>query len=311
MADVTDPHEPILVHAERLRVGHGTDVILDGVTLDICSGEVFGIVGRAKSGKTALLETLLGLRPPLGGVLTLLGSATPSSPDIRRQVGSSLRPSTVERRTTVEEALAFCARLYECRPDLDALLREVGLADARRRYREDLAPHELARLSLAMGLVPEPRVLFADEPTRELDPAGRAHVWEVLRTRRARGMAVVLSTNLSDEAERLCDRVAVLGHGRVLAIDTPADIVASGRGPSRLTIETDSPIPSDVLAGLGGVRAVSATGSTARLVLSDPVAALNAVADLLRDSRYGMRSLRLSQPTLEDRLVELMEGRAS
>ena len=300
---------PVLT-ARAVRVGQGGKAVLDGVDLDIHAGEIFGIVGRARSGKTALLETLIGLRPPLAGSVTLLGNPNPAAIEVRQSVGSSLRPSTVERRTTVEEALRFCASLYDSHTDIDALIHEVGLGDARTRYRERLAPHELARLSLAMGLVSNPKVLFADEPTRELDPAGRYQAWEVLRSRSSAGTAIVLSTNLMDEAERLCDRVAILGAGRVLAVDAPAKLVSGGGLTGRLSFDTRSPLAEEVLAGLPGVGEVFVDGLSVRLVTTDPVSALVAVAEVIGRSGCGVNALRLAQTTLEDRFVELMSADA-
>jgi ABC-2 type transport system ATP-binding protein len=303
--DVNLGADPVL-RAQGLRVGRGEDVVLDDVNLQIRAGEIFGIVGRARSGKTALLETLIGLRQPLAGTVTLLGSPNPASLEVRQHVGSSLRPSTVERRTTVEEVLRLSASLYEHHTDVDGLIRDVGLAGLRSTYREKLAPHELARLSLAMGLVSDPTVLFADEPTRELDPAGRQDVWTLLRTRRDAGMAIVLSTNLMDEAERLCDHVAILGNGRVLAVDTPLGHVSVGGTPGRLVIETVVPVAIEMLHRLPSVKDVAVDGTVAHLVVTDPVPALQAVAEMLLDAGLQLRGLRMAQATLEDRFVELM-----
>jgi len=308
--------EPLLT-ARGLRIGQGDKVLIDDVNLDIRPGEIFGVVGRARSGKTALLETLVGLRPPLAGSVTLFGNPNPAAISVRRHVGSSLRPSAVERCTTVTEALEFCASLYNCKADVEGLLREVGLTEARATYREKLTPPEMARLSLAMGLVSNPRVLVADEPTRELDPAGRQQAWTILRARRDAGVAVILSTTSTEEAERLCDRVALLGNGRVLACDTPAGVVAAGGAPGRMTIETVTPMPGDALRGLPGITDVEIDGTLARLLISDPTSALFVIGRAIRDGQWNVRGLRLSQATLEDRFVELMRaasgtaGRAS
>ncbi|MEI6669117.1 MAG: ABC transporter ATP-binding protein [Acidobacteriota bacterium] len=298
----------IVLSAEGLRVGRGDTVVLEGVDLEIRAGEIFGIVGQARSGKTALLETLIGLRAPLAGVVRLLGSTRPASLEIRQHVGSSLRPSTVERRTTVAEVLRLSASLYDHQTDVDALMRDVGLAKLQATYREQLAPHELARLSLAMGLVSDPKVLFADEPTRELDPGGRQDLWDVLRGRRDRGMAIVLSTNQMDEAERLCDRVAILGNRRVLAVDTPERLVSAGGSRGRMVLETTVPIPAEMLKGLAGVGDISREGSVVRVEITDPGPALQSVAGALVGAGLQVRSLRLAQATLEDRFVEMMRA---
>ena len=295
-----------LLSVRGLRVGRGDNVVLDGVDIQIRAGEIFGIVGPARSGKTALLETLIGLRPPLTGTVSLLGNSNPASLEVRQHVGSALRPSTVERRTTVEEVLGLSASLYNHHTDVDRLIRDVGLSALRTTYREKLAPHELARLSLAMGLVSDPKVLFADEPTRELDPAGRQEMWELLRARRNAGMAIVLSTNLMDEAERLCDRVAILGNGRVLAVDTPLGLVSAGGTPGRMVVETAEPVPVNMFNRLPGVENVTVDGTVARLIVTDPVPALQAVASMLLGAGLKLRGLRLAHCTLEDRFVELM-----
>jgi len=308
MANEQGTLSDILLTAHGVRVGQGDKVVIDGVNLEIRAGEIFGIVGRARSGKTALLETLIGLRPPLAGTVTLLGNTNPAAIGVRQHVGSSLRPSTVERRTTVVEALRFFGSLYDHHTDIDALITEVGLADARSKYREKLAPHEMARLSLAMGLVSDPKVLFADEPTRELDPAGRQQAWDVLRARRNAGVAIVLSTNLMDEAERLCDRVAILGNQRVLAVDAPAALVSSGGAPGRLILETGRPVAIESLSRLPGIANVSIDGTTARMVVTAPVPAVLAVAGAARDGGWELRGLRLAHATLEDRFVELMQA---
>jgi ABC-2 type transport system ATP-binding protein len=306
MATNTNTHREVVLSTEGLRVGRGDTAVLDNVNLKISAGEIFGIVGPARSGKTALLETLIGLRPPLAGRVHLLGSDTPESDAVRQHVGSSLRPSTVERRTKVVEVLRLSASLYAHHTDVERLIEAVGLSSQRNTYRERLAPHELARLSLAMGLVSDPTVLFADEPTRELDPKGRHDMWDLIRSRRDAGMTIVLSTNQMDEAERLCDRVAILGNGRLLAVDTPERLISSGGTSERMVLDASGPIPAGLLADLPGIGEVSVSGTSARVVVTNPGLALQSIAALMTEGRLGVRSLRLAQTTLEDRFVELM-----
>jgi ABC-2 type transport system ATP-binding protein len=219
----------VAVLAEDLRMSYGEVRAVDGVGFEVPEGEFFGILGPNGAGKTTTLEMMEGLRKPDSGRALLLGEPSwPRNPDLLRRVGVQLQASAFFERLTAREQLRTFAALYAVpAARADEWLERVGLTEKAGSRCEDLSGGQAQRLAIACALVHEPEVVFLDEPTAALDPQARRNLWDLLRDINEAGRTVVLTTHYMDEAEILCDRVAVMDRGTVLETGTPAELVAA------------------------------------------------------------------------------------
>jgi ABC-2 type transport system ATP-binding protein len=217
--------EPIItVHELRKRYGSLTAV--DGVSFEVAGGEVFGILGPNGAGKTTTLEMIEGMRSIDEGSATIDGVDVRQDPrEVKRRIGIQLQASAFFDELNLRELLHLFGRLYERDADADALLADVELTEKAGATVKTLSGGQKQRFSIAAALVNDPRVLFLDEPTTGLDPQARRHLWELVRRLRDRGHTVVLTTHYMEEAEELCDRVAIMDRGRIVALDTPQHLI--------------------------------------------------------------------------------------
>ncbi len=233
------PGTPIIVVTE-LRKRYGDLVAVDGVSFEVAQGEVFGILGPNGAGKTTTLEMIEGMRPIDEGGAVIDGVDVRADPrEVKRRIGIQLQASAFFDELTLLELLDLFGRLYGRAVDPMALLAEVELTDKARSQVRTLSGGQKQRFSIASALVNEPRVLFLDEPTTGLDPQARRHLWALVRRLRDRGHTVVLTTHYMEEAEELCDRVAIMDGGRIIALDTPQALVDQlvGRGFTKERVE--------------------------------------------------------------------------
>ncbi len=211
---------------------------VDGVSFEVAEGEFFGILGPNGAGKTTTLEMIEGLRRPDTGTVTVLGEKPwPRNPRLLPRMGVQLQASSFFERLTTREQIHTFAALYGVSPGRgDDWLERVGLVDKVGSRVEDLSGGQLQRLSIACALVTDPEVVFLDEPTASLDPQARRNLWDLLSGLNDSGRTVVLTTHYMDEAEALCDRVAIMDHGKVLRLDTPRQLIRSLDAPTRITV---------------------------------------------------------------------------
>jgi ABC-2 type transport system ATP-binding protein len=215
-----------VISVEGLRKTYGPVVAVDGISFQVGVGEIFGMVGPNGSGKTTTIECIEGLRQPDEGKLRVLGlEPWRDGRRLRERTGVQLQSSSLPNRMRVEEALDLFASFYRQAGDWHPLLEELGLSDKRRSFISQLSGGQKQRLFVALALINRPEIVFLDELTTGLDPQARHVTWDLVREIRERGTTVFLTTHFMDEAQRLCDRVAILDHGRVIALDTPADLV--------------------------------------------------------------------------------------
>ncbi len=230
---------PIIV-VKDLRKRYGDLVAVAGVSFDVAQGEVFGILGPNGAGKTTTLEMIEGMRPIDDGTAIIDGVDVRADPrEVKRRIGIQLQASAFFDELTLVELLDLFGRLYGRAVDPMALLADVELTDKARSQVRTLSGGQKQRFSIASALVNEPRVLFLDEPTTGLDPQARRHLWALVRTLQDRGHTVVLTTHYMEEAEELCDRVAIMDGGRIVALDTPQALVEQllGRGFTKARVE--------------------------------------------------------------------------
>jgi ABC-2 type transport system ATP-binding protein len=216
---------PIIV-VRDLRKKYGTLQAVDGVSFEVAEGEVFGILGPNGAGKTTTLEMIEGMRPIDSGTAIVDGVDVRQNPrEVKRRIGIQLQASAFFDELNLVELLELFGKMYERDADAMALLAQVELTDKARSQVRTLSGGQRQRFSIAAALVNDPRVLFLDEPTTGLDPQARRHVWGFAREIQERGHTVVLTTHYMDEAEELCNRVAVMDGGRIIALDTPQALV--------------------------------------------------------------------------------------
>jgi ABC-2 type transport system ATP-binding protein len=309
---VTEPvtqSQPVII-AEGLRKRYGSNVAVDGVDLVVQAGEIFGILGPNGAGKTTTLEMIEGLRQPDEGSIRLAGFDAATQIDkIRPLIGVQLQTTALFDYLTAGELIELFANMYGS-PDpkarVETLLGMVGLLEKRGSRVDQLSGGQQQRLSIALGLVNDPLVAFLDEPTTGLDPGARRDLWQTIRDIRESGTTVVLTTHYMEEAETLCDRVAVMDFGRVIALDTPRALIRGLNAAATInaTIEP-AEIDRERLESLPAVTDASIEDGQISLSTTDVQTTLIGLLDLASRTHLQLTDLRSSQATLEDVFLSL------
>ena len=284
-----------------LRKTYGDTRAVDGVGFSVESGECFGILGPNGAGKTTTLEMVEGLREPDGGTVSVLGlSPWPRNRELLMKIGVQLQASAFIEKLTAIEQLRTMTDLYGVpRARADELLDQVGLRDKADVLAEALSGGQQQRLSIACALVHRPQVIFLDEPSAGLDPTARRNLWHLLGEVRGEGTTVVLTTHYMEEAEVLCDRVAIMDRGRILALGPPPTLVRELDAPTSVLLPPGSLALEDAHR-LDGVESAHEDAGALRLVTRAPSALLTVLAQ--RDALAG---LQVRSATLEDVFVAL------
>ncbi|WP_018683007.1 ABC transporter ATP-binding protein [Actinokineospora enzanensis] len=286
---------------EDIHKSYGDLHAVDGVSFTVGHGEFFGILGPNGAGKTTALEIVEGLREPDRGSVRLLDeNPFPRNVSLLPRIGVQLQASAFFEKLTAREQLETFASLYgigaaRAREMLDL----VGLTDKADTREDKLSGGQRQRLSIACALVHDPDVVFLDEPTAALDPQARRNLWDVLRAIQARGKTIVYTTHYLDEAEILCDRVAIMDRGRILALDTPAALVRGLDAPARITLDRGALTTADA-AALPGADEVSEDDQALTFVTRTPAPLLTALAE-----RGVLDGLQVRTATLEDVFLQL------
>src|SRR4051794_32051313 len=288
------------IEVRNLRKRYGETVAVEDVSFSVREGEIFGVLGPNGAGKTTTVECIAGLRTPDAGRLRVLGR-DPSDPELRRLVGVQLQDSALPDRIRVGEALELYRAFYEDPEDVEALIEALGLGQVRGTAFGRLSGGERQRLSIALALIGRPRLAILDELTTGLDPQARRATWALIEHVRARGVTILLVTHFMEEAERLCDRVAVIDRGRVVALDAPAAL--GSLREQRLRFRPSAPVADEDLLALPDVSCVRREGELI-VVSGGPAVVQNVAAALARDGIVA-EGLRVEQANLEDAFVEL------
>jgi ABC-2 type transport system ATP-binding protein len=284
-----------------VRKSYGETRAVDGVSFEVTEGEFLGILGPNGAGKTTTLEIIEGLREPDSGTVTVFGqSPWPRNPALLPRIGVQLQASSFFERLTAREQIRTFASLYGVpASQADGMLETVGLADKADTRAEQLSGGQAQRLSIACALAHNPDLVFLDEPTSGLDPQARRNLWDLLRDINKQGRTVVLTTHYMDEAEVLCDRVAVMDAGRILQMGPPAALVRELDAPTRISIDVGQVAAADA-AGLAADAEVGEEDDRLTIATRDPAAVLAALAN-----RTALRGLAVKGATLEDVFLNL------
>ncbi|WP_283139782.1 ABC transporter ATP-binding protein [Rhizohabitans arisaemae] len=287
---------------QDLKKRYGDVQAVDGVSFEVESGEFFGILGPNGAGKTTTLEILEGLRQADSGSAEIFGlSPWPRNPRLLPRIGVQLQASAFFERLTAREQIRTFASLYGVSPaKADEMLEVVGLADKANTPAEKLSGGQAQRLSIAIALAHGPELVFLDEPTAALDPQARRNLWDLLREINAAGRTVVLTTHYMDEAESLCDRVAVMDHGKILKLGSPAVLVRGLDSPTHISVELGviSLAAAKELAGPGDE--VAEDGISLTIATRKPAVILSELAE-----RGALAGLQVRGATLEDVFLDL------
>lgn len=278
---------------------------VDEISFDVHQGEIFGMVGPNGAGKTTTIECLEGLRRPDGGTTQVLGLDPFRDPyRLRERIGVQLQSAALPDRIRVWEALDLFASFYQRPADWHSLLEQMGLAEKRDAYFAKLSGGQKQRVFIALALINNPDLAFLDELTTGLDPQARRAMWDQVRAIRQRGTTVFLTTHFMEEAERLCDRVAIIDRGKIVALAPPQDLIDSLGAEHRVLFEVDGPFEEGLLAAVPGIVRVERIGERV-VVYGQKDGLVSAVVNALEAGDIRFENLRTEQPTLEDLFLAL------
>jgi ABC-2 type transport system ATP-binding protein len=293
---------------QALRKAYGDVVAVDGLDLEVGSGECFGLLGPNGAGKTTTIEICEGLLAPDAGTVEVLGMQWSKSGNaLKSRLGIQLQETQLSEKLTVAESVRMFRSFYPSGRSVDEVIGLVQLDEKRNSRVGTLSGGQKQRLAVACALVGDPDLLFLDEPTTGLDPQSRRQLWDIIDRFRSEGGTTVLTTHYMDEAERLCDRVAIVDHGHVIALGTPRELIASlGAGHViEFGVDGSREIDEATLLALAGVRSARKAGGSWALQVGAAHETIPVLLDTLTGRGIPLTELRTHSPTLEDVFVTL------
>ena len=294
-----------IVVKDNLRKVYGDVVAVDDISFEVHEVEIFGMVGPNGAGKTTTIECIEGLRRPDGGTVQVLGmDPQRDGYDLRQHIGVQLQEAALPHRIKVWEAMDLFASFYRRSVDWHSLLEQLGLSEKHDASFINLSGGQKQRLFIALALVNDPDLVFLDELTTGLDPQARRAMWDLVQGIRERGKTVFLTTHYMEEAERLCDRVAIIDHGRIVALDTPENLIHSLGAENRVIFGTDGAFDVEVLRQVPGVTRVEQIGERV-IIYGQKEGLVGVVVNVLEAGGVRFRDLRTEQPSLEDVFLAL------
>jgi len=298
----------LVIQVENLVKVYGEVRAVDGISFEVHQGEVFGMLGPNGAGKTTTVEIIEGLRTLDSGKVTILGmDASEASQEIKQRIGAQLQTPSLMPSLTVEELLDVFSGFYKRTLPINELLEMLSLTESRKVLVKNLSGGQLQRLSVAMALVNDPEIAFLDEPTTGLDPQVRRGMWQVIEDMKRKGKTIFLTTHYMEEAERLCDRIAIIDHGKIIALDTPRGLINANFEEKAVQFELD-PRPSDeLLMSFSGAISVASDMNEVVIYSNDIPATMAAVlkyADT-QGLTSQLKDLRVRQASLEDVFLKL------
>ena len=307
MSVSVNPSPEYVIQVENLSKCYGKVKAVVDLSFVVKKGEIFGFLGPNGAGKTTTLSILEGLCKADQGTVNILGmNVNTNIRSIKRRIGVQLQSTSLLPDLNVFEQVQLFARLYGCRPsrkEITDLLQQVGLTPKASVFPDKLSGGQQQRLSLALALINRPEIIFLDEPTTGLDPQSRRVLWDIIRQLQNQGKTIVLTTHYMEEAETLCDRVGIIDHGKLVALDTPGALINKLAGMSSIT--TSAYMPLDNLQSLPYISNAQRNGTHLHLQTDDVALTLRTILDLAEQHEVSLNDLHIKQPNLEDVFLNL------
>ena len=291
---------------QNLTKRYGNVEAVRGVSFEVVDGEIFGLLGPNGAGKTSTLECVIGLRQPDGGSVSVCGLDAVKEPEkVKQRIGAALQSTALQDKITPREALKLFGSFYTRHADLDSLIHRFLLTEKADAPFDSLSGGQKQRLALALAFVNEPDVLFLDEPTTGLDPQSRRELHQSILKMKEEGHTVLLTTHYIEEAHLLCDRIAIIDHGKVIVTGRPDDLIANAKAMPRVTMRAARPVDPALLGSLPGVAGAEAHGDTMQLKTSNVSHTVIELVRLLDAQQNELLDLQVQKPSLEDVFIEL------
>jgi len=295
-----------VIEVENLHKSYGEVRAVNDVSFKVERGEIFGMLGPNGAGKTTTMEIVEGLRVADSGNVSVLGMNVRQRPrKIKANIGVQLQTTSLYPRLTVREVLDLFGSFFLKALPPDELIELVKLEDSRNKLCKNLSGGQQQRLSVALALVNDPQILFFDEPTSGLDPQARHNIWDVIKFAREKGKTVFITTHYMEEAERLCDRVAIIDHGEIIALDPPDKLVAHYFQEEAIEFQVDRPVAEDVLRQLAGATNVVMENGKVTVYSRSVPAIIAAIMELANRMNMKLTDLYVRRATLEDVFLKL------
>ncbi|MFD4971770.1 ABC transporter ATP-binding protein [Streptomyces sp. NPDC058424] len=298
-----------VIEVSELRKSYGGRTVVDGVSFAVEEGEIFGVLGPNGAGKTTTVECVEGLRVPDAGRVRVTGlDPVADHEQVARVLGAQLQQSELQAKLTVREALQLYASFYPNPADWRPLAERLGLEQKLTTRFAKLSGGQKQRLFIALALIGNPRIVVLDELTTGLDPRARRDTWQLIEDVRARGVTILLVTHFMEEAQRLCDRIAVIDRGRIAALDTPQGLIRRSAGATVISFTPSAPLDDRDLNALPELASIA--HKDGRITLSGTDETVNAVITLLARHHITAHQLRVTDATLDDAFLDLTEVEA-
>jgi len=295
-----------VIKVDHLRKSYKDVKAVDDISFRVYEGEIFGMLGPNGAGKTTTMEIVEGIRKADAGRVTVLGVDVRKHPrQVKAKIGVQLQTTSLYPRLSVHEVMALFASFYPRTVSIDKLIKLVDLEDSKKKRCKNLSGGQQQRLSVALALVNNPNVLFLDEPTSGLDPQSRHNIWNLIEYVRGKGKSVFITTHYMEEAQRLCDRVAIIDYGKIIATDRPDKLVSQHFQEEAIEFELSQKLESDVLSAVAGVtNVVQEDGKV--IVYSNAVpVTVSALLDMAKQRSFELTNLYVRRATLEDVFLKI------
>jgi ABC-2 type transport system ATP-binding protein len=295
-----------VIKVDYLRKSYKDIKAVNDISFRVYEGEIFGMLGPNGAGKTTTMEIVEGIRKADSGRVTVLGVDVRKHPrQVKANIGVQLQTTSLYPRLSVREVMALFASFYPKSASIDKLIKLVDLEDSRKKRCKNLSGGQQQRLSIALALVNNPKVLFLDEPTSGLDPQSRHNIWNMIEYVRSKGKSVFITTHYMEEAQRLCDRVAIIDYGKIIATDKPDKLVSQHFQEEAIEFELNQQLGDDVLRGVAGVTNVVQENGKVTVYSSAVPVTVSALLDLAKQRGFELTNLYVRRATLEDVFLKL------
>ena len=303
---ITPPETAVMLDVRNLVKSYHHKTVVNNISFNVQRGQIFGLLGPNGAGKTTTLEMIEGIRTPDSGTVILAGfDIRTAKRAVQRIIGVQLQATTLFPELKVLETLQFFASLYPKSRDPKQLLHEVALDEKAKAYPQDLSGGQRQRLALALALINNPQIIFLDEPTAGLDPQSRRMLWDIVLKLRESGKTIIITTHYMDEAQTLCDRIAIMDAGKIIALDTAPRLIARLGAQATIDCHLLGPVSTEAIRELPHVTGIRQSNQRFIIYSSEMQSTLVSLLELTTQQGIPLTDLQVGSPTLEDVFLDL------